>query len=574
MKMILRNLGCIMLLCLCLLPAAALASEEPAVPEAAEALPAYGYETVIQIGSDPGNDNDALFAAYVDAQLYGETRDGPALDGGSTGERLTGQNAVLYRLLKDFMGQAAAGEVNEAHCTIRETELGLKTEWTAEELHLSSISSDNVHDALSAYSETISFDGSQIMNCLLADLPYDLYWYDKTTGWTVEIYNSILYYPTRATFTTTIDFYFAVSQEYRAANSLAHSVSGDSKTILYSINTTIPQRVKDAAANAASIVKKNEGKGDYAKLDAYRTAICEYTSYNTPASNSASYGDPWQLIFVFDGDKSTTVVCEGYAKAFQYLFDLSEFESPKLSCVLVSGNLTDADSRNKNHMWNIVTMDDGNRYLVDITNCDAGTVGYPNQLFLKGWSSHSGNAYTFRCSAGTAGYTYGNEALSMFTAEELSLCRTDYTVHTHSYTKQGETTASCMEPGVVTYVCSCGSSYTKETSPTGHIWGEWNASPITGIGTVGEKTRRCGVCGETETEEISADLDGNNVLDHNDFSLLLERAGGGDAAGEDVLLFTQLFIEHLTAKDAAALLHGGYAFSGLITVRRLVGLDP
>lgn len=30
-----------------------------------------------------------------------------------------------------------------------------------------------------------------------------------------------------------------------------------------------------------------------------------------------------ELIWVFDGDSSTNVVCEGYAKAFQYLCDLS-----------------------------------------------------------------------------------------------------------------------------------------------------------------------------------------------------------------------------------------------------------
>lgn len=36
------------------------------------------------------------------------------------------------------------------------------------------------------------------------------------------------------------------------------------------------------------------------------------------------------------------------------------------------------------HMWNHVRMDDGKIYLVDVTNCDSNSVGYPYKLFLAG----------------------------------------------------------------------------------------------------------------------------------------------------------------------------------------------
>ena len=52
------------------------------------------------------------------------------------------------------------------------------------------------------------------------------------------------------------------------------------------------------------------------------------------------------------------MVCEGYSKAFQYLCDLSSFSSSKINAYCVSGD---------NHMWNLVTMDDGRNYLVDVT---------------------------------------------------------------------------------------------------------------------------------------------------------------------------------------------------------------
>ena len=57
----------------------------------------------------------------------------------------------------------------------------------------------------------------------------------------------------------------------------------------------------------------------------FKNEICNLVDYNNAAADSSTqtaYGDPWQMIWVFDENAETKVVCEGYSKAFQYLCDL------------------------------------------------------------------------------------------------------------------------------------------------------------------------------------------------------------------------------------------------------------
>lgn len=146
---------------------------------------------------------------------------------------------------------------------------------------------------------------------------------------------------------------------------------------------------------------------------AYRQKICELVSYNSTAANNTPtpYGDPWQLIYVFDGDDSTNVVCEGYSKAFKYLCDLSAFTND-ITCSLVTGTMAGGTGAG-NHMWNIVAIGSSN-YLVDITNCDTGTVGAPDKLFLCGAAeTEAGKIYTAHVGSGVT-YEYGDETISNF----------------------------------------------------------------------------------------------------------------------------------------------------------------
>ena len=104
------------------------------------------------------------------------------------------------------------------------------------------------------------------------------------------------------------------------------------------------------------------------------------------------------MIYVFDQDESTNVVCEGYSKAFQYLCDYAQntesFDDNSIECYSVSGNMSGGTGAGP-HMWNILHMEDGKNYIADITNSDGNSIGVASTdedadgsyLFLNGCES-------------------------------------------------------------------------------------------------------------------------------------------------------------------------------------------
>ena len=195
----------------------------------------------------------------------------------------------------------------------------------------------------------------------------------------------------------------------------------------YTVNTTFASTVTAAQTKAAKIVTDNASKTDNEKLIAYKNAICNLVSYNDDAASdnyTGGYGNPWQLLWVFDGIDSTNVVCEGYSKAFQYLCDLTSFSSDKVKAISVTGEMDVSGSEDEpeGHMWNIVTLANGNHYMVDVTNCDTGTVGAPDLLFLVGFDDGNyENGYTFLCGSSSIKYTYDSNAKATYGESELTL---------------------------------------------------------------------------------------------------------------------------------------------------------
>lgn len=344
--------------CLILVMLMAIAMLLTAAAEPNEQLHTYTYtqENEYIVGS---LNADSALQGYI-TFLSRQDSETPMVDIQRTaGTRLAKQSAQAYRLLLPPIYDVANGQRASTKFTFTLGELGLPKMLTATELHVSAISIDGelTEEAAVAVHEYALFDIAGIANAILSDCPYAMYWCDKTQA--ISATGASFSYDERGIYFNmedTVTFSFPVIDAYAAAE--------------YTFDVTVSQRVQNAVENAKQIVAQNAGLSDVEKLRAYKQKICELTSYNNEAAGgNVSYGDPWQLVWVFDGDPSTNVVCEGYAKAFQYLCDLSTFDN-NVECYSASGTMNDGA-----HMWNLVRMPNDKVYIADITNSDSNTIG-------------------------------------------------------------------------------------------------------------------------------------------------------------------------------------------------------
>ena len=330
-------------------------------------------------GDVPGAeaDNDALADAYLRRVLPGFGKGGRTYASPGAGRKrlakqsLTGSLAI-YDAIKPMIEAVAAGERTSTQFTFDSAALGTADHWwTPEDLGVASFDDEGFGDALLRKE---GIDDWALVHALLEDCPYHLYWFDKTRGW------SIGYMPDSDGSRVRLDsltLSMTVAEAYAAGT--------------YAVNT-LPAYVSQAVSNINTIISDNAAKGDLDKVTAYADVICDYVDYNFPAAydDSTPYGDPWQLVWIFDGEEDTKVVCEGYAKGFKYLCDLSAFQG-NVSCILAEGMMSGGTGEGR-HMWNSLKMPDGRCYLVDLTNCDAGyRCSYT--LFLKGAVGEAGGPY-------------------------------------------------------------------------------------------------------------------------------------------------------------------------------------
>ena len=370
--------------------------EEETAEEIVEAEPVTYCE------EEPKEDNDALFQAYFEDLLMPR----PKLRRPVGASNLTDVDLTVY----NFLSERIIPVAEQGGSTVFELsvlDFGTKLSWTKEELGGITIISDGkiTQEAKDAVSELLFIgDTSLICSALLQDNPLGMYWYDKTTGLTVNKTYKLSARSSSISITSgTISYSFAVSPDYGTD---------------YVVDSAEVSRAQTAAENARAIVATWAACPDNQKLTAYRDEICALASYNgAAASGGVPYGDPWQAIYVFDGDASTKVVCEGYSKAFEYLCDMSAFESGGVSCISVTGSMNGSS-----HMWNIVTLADGYNYLADITNSDGGATAKDNGLFLVGFSEGSvREGYVIVHGSTRTLYEYDGSTKALMTESELTL---------------------------------------------------------------------------------------------------------------------------------------------------------
>ncbi|MCD8106827.1 MAG: hypothetical protein LUE20_02540 [Oscillospiraceae bacterium] len=297
-------------------------------------------------------DNDELFEGYVE-QLFGiSSDDGIMLTATYTGEDAFKNDSVnlpIYRAFKSAISSIANGDVTSTTVTVTAT------------YAYSDLGTSNLNDAWTAFQSAFNFQS--ILNYLVYDNPYEMYWFKKDE----QTYCSYGASGDGTNITVTITIPFYVASGYQDSTATYP---------YYTIDASKVTAAKKAVENAQAIVTKyaNSGYTDLQLLTYYKNEICDLVTYENKYS-SYSYGDVWQLVYVFDGDEDTNVVCEGYSKAFQYLCDLSGLE-----CITVTGYMGTASSLG-GHMWNVVYLD-GVNYLVDVTNTDGNGIGKDGDLFM------------------------------------------------------------------------------------------------------------------------------------------------------------------------------------------------
>ena len=381
-------------------------------------------------------DSDALFAGYANGILHGT---GPRRNATTYArDRLDNQEQVIYDALKPLLAQVAEGSRASTEFEVPLSALLGLTRITGQALTGEVLSNPMTDDEMArvaaAWKALYTYTLSNVANALWFDCTYELYWLDRYDNpiravkpavmyrYSAELGDWELYVADGAG----VSFRFPVLARYQ----------GDT----YTVDPGSIDRAKLARKNAQAIVEQYAGCSDYARLAGYVTAICRLVRYDDEAATpewqyaNPQVQDPWKLISVFDDDSSTNVVCEGYAQAYQYLCELTQFDGD-IHCRLVTGNVSGTE-----HSWNLVRMDDGKNYLVDVSSMDgdwddadddlAHWIGENRgNLFLCGGSGNVSVGYDIvrRDGSEEGRRSYRSETLDIYPDAALALAPKRYT---------------------------------------------------------------------------------------------------------------------------------------------------
>ena len=331
----------------------------------------------VQSGTDTSNaasevlaelpDNDTLYEGYVQNVLYGN---GIETYGLCAGDNLTGQNKELYDDIKARIKNVAANG-GSTHFDYYNT----KYRWEG----------IDYEDAVKNRDKELE----KVVNALLLDCPYEMYWYDTDKGYSAYGQGGGIWIEMPR-------ISFAVNSKYCKSSNEKYEVDPDKATA-----------ATNAVANAQTIVNKYKGQTPYNRLKGYADEICNLVSYDANAKDT--YGDINQMINVFDGNTATNVDSRGYAMAFQYLCDLDGGITCSSMTGTVSWNNIDSNKVGSGaYMWNVVTLD-GDNYIVDVANCD--DIAESDKMFMVG------NNYA---------YKYDEMTRSAYTEAQLKISDNNY----------------------------------------------------------------------------------------------------------------------------------------------------
>lgn len=173
----------------------------------------------------------------------------------------------------------------------------------------------------------------------------------------------------------------------------------------------IDQSESQVIAVKNQILNQIAGKNDIEKMKYIHDYLVDTIEYDQTFAEKNIYNIYGALV-------SKTCVCEGYAKASQYLLNEAGLEN-----IIITGTATNSDGKTENHAWNYVNIDE-KWYAIDTTWDDPIIVGGGKltntiryRYFLKGSSTMNKNHFI------STKFTSGGQD---FEFPELSI--TDYNI--------------------------------------------------------------------------------------------------------------------------------------------------
>lgn len=275
-------------------------------------------------------------------------------DSGMVG--MSQQAAYRYNLFKDGfrkLSRPSSGGSEKPVVTVEKNKGNTDFDdliWTAEKLGLQK--GDTLFEADTDQLTTkaqeklngkIQNEVELMKGALLKELPNDFYWVDASKGIQISYKMEKLEMKAEPQIALTeITFTFTPAADYSAGGQ---------------VDTSKGNRVMKAADKAKEVIQKSP-----TGIGPEKTTISQYHKFlGSQAGGTSNNELPEALLCAFDGNAGTKLSSVETAKVFQWMFDRTKFAGNGTSCYTVQGKRDGTD-----HTWNVVTLSDGQNYVVDI----------------------------------------------------------------------------------------------------------------------------------------------------------------------------------------------------------------
>lgn len=229
-------------------------------------------------------------------------------------------------------------------------------------------------------------DIAKVINAFMLDDPYGVFW---STG-EFHVYNMD-------------DQAKSIGFEVRQSFQKDHDE--------YTVDLEKVATVRECEKNAEEFIKEAKGENDAETLQNYYESITDRYLFNaqTPKNGEDEKLTPWQMVQKISKTTKSDAAREMYAKDFKYLCDRTMFKSILIDVLTVEGTinkdnkkvviLTTEDDKqsmfdlssvsSKDIVWNIVTMNDGKQYNIDLSLVTANASTAFQEGFLRGYREDS-----------------------------------------------------------------------------------------------------------------------------------------------------------------------------------------